>query len=744
MAVQKRREIFQNLDDPDSYDPFTFDYLENGQVPLSQWIEVFRKSVPGFKRQALTVESSNPSETLKAAESFETIFNAVLDKLLEDPQADIGLDTGYDTVNCAMLCRARDLCLKRAGFGDIFLRVKEEENDRALNFLPDLIKEFDAIDDPCGRMELAVQGVFAGNIFDLGAAESERLFENSRPVFQETRLGLQRRPWVIDNLTVMMERFRGQAHGKAVIFVDNAGCDIVLGVLPLARELLRRGTAVVLAANEEPTINDITCHELKELMPRVAEIDPHILGRCWASGELSVVSSGSSLPVLDLRDVSAELCDAARGAELVILVGMGRSIETNLRARFRCDVACLGMIKHPEVAALLGGPLYGCVCRFELCGQANLDWSNLNIEPERSGDPYGVKAEISVAWPPNRHQCLERFGKDLLGECPVWDADSGTLYWVDIAYPTIHRLRVATGEQSLVKVNDLVGSIGLWGADKPGGHEIVATVGRQLVGVSFPDGVNLGRAPMAETEPLVEIIPEALACDLCFNDGKPDANGNFWVGTAPRPGSELAARASPYREVQGGGIPGVMEVDPEGTPPPARLHCVRRSATGGLEVTEVKEVGPVTVSNGLGWSPDNRTMYYTDSAARCVRAFDFDPDTCQLSGGRVYCGVPQCLPASSVPDGLTVSSDGDVWVAFWNGGAVGRFRNGRLLSLIRLPVSRPTSVAFGGPMLDTLYVTSCSRDKAETEILPEPHAGCLFAVRGLNATGFPANCFSGP
>ncbi|KAI7846493.1 hypothetical protein COHA_000028 [Chlorella ohadii] len=109
-------------------------------------------------------------------------------------------------------------------------------------------------------------------------------------------------------------------------------------MLPFARELLRRGT-------------------------QVAAADP-LLCKGISSRQLQVVPSGSALPVIDLSQISSELAAAAEGADLVVLEGMGRSIETNLHARMSCDQLNVGMIKHPEVAAALGGRLYDCVCQF--------------------------------------------------------------------------------------------------------------------------------------------------------------------------------------------------------------------------------------------------------------------------------------------------------------------------------------------------------------------------------------------
>ena len=139
---------------------------------------------------------------------------------------------------------------------------------------------------------------------------------------------------------------------------------MVLGMVPLARELVRRGASVALCCNTLPSINDVTAEEVAALLPELARADS-VIDEAVRSGRLSVVSDGSDLPVIDLRRGSRALAEAATGADLVVLEGMGRAIETNLRAAFTVDSLKVGMIKHPEVAQSLGGRLYDCVCKFD-------------------------------------------------------------------------------------------------------------------------------------------------------------------------------------------------------------------------------------------------------------------------------------------------------------------------------------------------------------------------------------------
>jgi sugar lactone lactonase YvrE len=150
--------------------------------------------------------------------------------------------------------------------------------------------------------------------------------------------------------------------------------------------------------------------------------------------------------------------------------------------------------------------------------------------------------------------------------------------------------------------------------------------------------------------------------------------------------------------------------------------------------------GPFTVANGLDWSPDGRTFYFADSAAGAIYAYDFDPAPGTLAHRRVFAMVD---PADGRPDGLTVDAEGCVWAALWDGWAVRRFDpSGRMMSDLRLPVPRPTSVAFGGADYRTLYITS-ARIRLPARILADaPFSGGIFAA-DAGVAGWPAGQFAG-
>jgi sugar lactone lactonase YvrE len=270
-----------------------------------------------------------------------------------------------------------------------------------------------------------------------------------------------------------------------------------------------------------------------------------------------------------------------------------------------------------------------------------------------------------------------------LGEGPVWDAETATLVWVDILGERVHRLDPATGRDTAIDVGRPVGAAGL---RRDGG-----------VVLAVEDGFALVDAASEEVELVAAVGADDPA--MRFNDGACDPAGGFLAGTMAYDLTEGAA--SLYR----------LDAD--------------------LTVTEV--VRDVTISNGLGWSPDRRTMYYIDSPTHRIDAFDYDTGTGRLSGRRTVVETPA---GAELPDGLTVDEDGCLWVAFWDGWVVRRYTpSGTLDREVELPVARVTSCAFGGADLATLYITSARDGLDEAALAEQPLAGAVFAcepgVRGL-------------
>jgi sugar lactone lactonase YvrE len=260
-----------------------------------------------------------------------------------------------------------------------------------------------------------------------------------------------------------------------------------------------------------------------------------------------------------------------------------------------------------------------------------------------------------------------------LGEGPLWDPGAAVLRWVDILPGLVHAFDPATEEDTSFEVDEPVGTVAVRGS----GGLVLAT--KSGISTCAVDGSNLTRLHEVATDP----------AGGRFNDGKADRWGRFWAGTMLE---ETDGAAALYR------------LDPDGS--------LRTILTG------------VSVSNGLGWSPDGRTMYYVDTHTGGVDAFDHDPDTGDITDRRRLVDVER-----GWPDGLTVDVEGNLWVALWDGWAVRRYTpEGKLLDTVELPAQRVTSCAFGGPDLSTLYLTSARAGLSEAALDRQPRAGSVFAL----------------
>jgi sugar lactone lactonase YvrE len=203
-----------------------------------------------------------------------------------------------------------------------------------------------------------------------------------------------------------------------------------------------------------------------------------------------------------------------------------------------------------------------------------------------------------------------------------------------------------------------------------------------------------------DLRPIVDVAPAGTR----MNDGACDPQGRFWAGTL----------ADDFRP--GGGTL-------------YRLDC-----DGQVEVV----LRDLTISNGLGWSPDGATMYLVDSGPGVVYAFDFHAETATISDGRVLATLPRDI---GTPDGLTVDADGDIWIAIYDGGRVNRYApDGVLREALLLPAAQSTSCAFAGPKLNRLYVTTATEGWSDEQRRAQPTAGLVYRF-DTNATGRPAAPF---
>jgi sugar lactone lactonase YvrE len=281
----------------------------------------------------------------------------------------------------------------------------------------------------------------------------------------------------------------------------------------------------------------------------------------------------------------------------------------------------------------------------------------------------------------------------LLSEGPRWHADAQELLWVDILGAHVHRGRLGVdGELASQRTTTLDRHVGAVAPATEGGYVAAAGAGFVHIG---EDGTVRELAQ-----------PERGRTDVRMNDGACDAQGRFWGGTMA------------YDESPGGGALYRLELDGSCT-----------TVLTGL-----------TISNGIGWSPDGATMYLADSGTGRVDAYDVDADG-DIGNPRPIVVVDE---PGVAPDGLTVDDDGGIWVALWGGGAVRQYApDGELLAVVGLPVDRPTSCAFGGPERSTLFVTTARDGLDAASMVHQPHAGHVFRIDGLGVTGPPCAPYRG-
>ncbi len=259
----------------------------------------------------------------------------------------------------------RDGSLRRFNWPDPYEKIKGTEDTAAIRLFPQVVAELDAHAMP-ERIEALIRGVFAGNIFDMGTAATVQHYQKYGMDFFGTRRSLPRRPWLSDTFDLLAARFAdGLSPYKQVLFlVDNAGADLVLGCIPLVRQLALWGSRVVIAANDQPSLNDVTMPELKQVVRDLSERDS-ALCRLLRTDRIATVSTGNDAPLIDLADISEECNSVAQKSDFLIIEGMGRAVESNYETQFTCDVLKIALLKDEMVARRLGGKMFDVVCRFE-------------------------------------------------------------------------------------------------------------------------------------------------------------------------------------------------------------------------------------------------------------------------------------------------------------------------------------------------------------------------------------------
>ncbi len=283
--------------------------------------------------------------------------------------------------------------------------------------------------------------------------------------------------------------------------------------------------------------------------------------------------------------------------------------------------------------------------------------------------------------------------KATLGEGAIWDYKNNRLLWVDIEQGCLNIFDPENKINKQIKLQQKVGT--------------VVPINNEQVLVALQDGLYSINLIDESSSKIISLESEIE--NNRFNDGKCDAAGRFFVGSMDMNLSE------------GKGF----------------LYCIDTN----LSVKKI--ISGVTISNGIVWSVDSTKMYYVDTPTRVVVEYNYNLETAEINYSRIAVEINEEL---GYPDGMTIDSEGKLWIAMWGGGCVTRWdsETGKLLEKIELPALNVTSCAFGGKDLDTLYITTAIEGLSEENRNKYPFSGGLFSVkpgvRGIKANYFGCNC----
>ncbi|XP_076763121.1 4'-phosphopantetheine phosphatase [Xylocopa sonorina] len=345
------------LKDPSTYNPDTTDLAEDKEA-RDYWLQCFEESVDKFVARAIHSQPHSPTAKERATKLKEKYVNR-LHYLHLQPFA-------YGTLTVRILLDTIEHCMKEFDFPDPYLHQKKKENEEALKHLKNRLANIDKLEG-AEKIKALVLGVLSGNMFDWGAQAVATLMETTDFGFAEAQDKIPGRPWLQDNLDDWIERLETEPpHKCAAIFVDNSGVDIVLGILPFARDLLQRGTKVILCANSMPALNDVTYPELIVTLRDAAKICK-VIRQALKENRLIAMETAQAGPCLDLSRLSIDLCLAMvkHNVDLIVLEGMGRTLHTNLYAKMTCECLKLAVIKNRWLALRLGGDMYAVICKYE-------------------------------------------------------------------------------------------------------------------------------------------------------------------------------------------------------------------------------------------------------------------------------------------------------------------------------------------------------------------------------------------
>jgi sugar lactone lactonase YvrE len=270
--------------------------------------------------------------------------------------------------------------------------------------------------------------------------------------------------------------------------------------------------------------------------------------------------------------------------------------------------------------------------------------------------------------------------------------DRSTICWIDVIAGFIHQYNTLSHQHKTISVGQMIGCI------------------CQSADGNFIAGIKNGIAKIDRETGNIEMLahPEKHIPGNRFNDGRCDPAGRFWAGTMA------------LTEEEGAG----------------NLYMMDHKGIVS------KKIEGVSISNGLAWSADHKTLYYIDTPTQRVVAFNFDISNGHISNESVIITIPG---EDGSPDGMTIDLDGMLWIAHWGGWQISRWdpATGKKLGNIKLPVSKVTSCTFGGETLEDLYITTASIDLSEKELKEQPLAGFLFVVRNCGYKGRKPVVFGG-
>ncbi|CAJ0648170.1 13867_t:CDS:10 [Entrophospora sp. SA101] len=302
---------FPKIGDITHYQPDTIS-LTDPQIQ-DCWISTLEKNENVINNEGplqLEKQQEDNEDAKRRASTFDTLFRSHLDKLRDQPNM-YGAFTVRNSLNL------REHCLRELGFSDVFAKVKSEENKTALKNLPEVLNKVDSLISIDEKVEYLIGNILAGNMFDWGSDKILEMLTSGELSFSNAHNKINKTNHLNQSKRFIQAINNRSSFKKVVMFVDNSGADIILGMIPFARFFISRGSDVIFAANNHPAINDVTV---------MVEID-NLIAAAWASKKLVVMGTGSSGPCLDLGRIDEELANACLDVDLVVLESSMAAIE---------------------------------------------------------------------------------------------------------------------------------------------------------------------------------------------------------------------------------------------------------------------------------------------------------------------------------------------------------------------------------------------------------------------------------